>query len=186
MFEIEVNLDGFGKLKDTGKHARTAARLAMNRASTIARTAAVKKTTTDYNIKKKDVMKYVTLNKATSSRLEVRFHVSASSIPLLDFTTRAFKALPRQVQRKRKGVRYKVKKVGGTKVLAHSFINKSKSRGSNYVLLREGKSRYPLVPKTVISAATMMRNAKGDEEFVDVFKKVFESNFKHEMSRLMK
>ena len=157
----------------------------MNDVSKNARTASFKAIREDYNIKLKDLRPHTTLSRAKLGKAQVEFAIKSHGIPLIQFATRRFVSLSREEQATKKGVSYKVSKRKRASTLAHSFINRSRKKGKDYVLTRTSKPRYPLIPLTVITPTSMLEKSKADDAFAETFVAKFDARFKHHMDRLI-
>lgn len=187
-----ITIDGADKLgvklKDFVAAFQPATKLAMNEASRKARTGSLRKTREGWNIKAKSLKSYTSMKPATNNRMEILFTIKSGGIPLKEFAMPGWLAKTREEQRATKGVSYKVKKGGGAraKPFKGAFVEKSISRGTKFVLVREGESRYPLVPLTVVSPTYMFEQAEGVAVFERIFKENFVERWDHQMKRYLK
>ena len=184
---LKIKVIGGKKLhEDLSKfsvHSDDAARLAMNRVTASARTAALVNTRKYWNIRARDLKGHTSIKRATKADLAVEFTVKSGGVPLKEFVTPAYLRLDMEARQQRKGVSYKVKKDERAKTFKGAFMNKSKARHNEYVLKREGKDRYPLIPLTVVTPTYMFENTKSDEVFIDKFLDMFDARFAHELAR---
>lgn len=180
---MEIKIEGVGKTIDNftmyGRGLRKATARAMNDGVSYARTHTRREVRDTYAIKDSDLRSLTKTTRARERDLTASFTIKSHSIPLRLFTTKYFLALSREQQRKKKGVRYKVKKQEGTKVLEGSFINISKTRKRPYVLMRKTEDRYPLRPQTVLTPTSMFKAVNGVEMFERLFNEKFEERFEH-------
>jgi len=179
---IKLNVKGLDKLitgydNYTAKSPAIMAR-AMNRVGNQSWTAASVAIRKEYNIRARDLKKSVKFKRARATHLTHVFTFKAHSIPLLYFTATKDE---RSISEPKKGLRYKVKKKGGTKVLRGSFVNTSKTRKTKYALIRRDKSRYPIIPLTVISPTKMMLATKADDVYKKTFMQEFTKRYRHEL-----
>ena len=184
-----IDVDGF---KDDlvafhSKNPRAIA-IAMNKSASKAQTRALKQVNNTavngraWNIGTRDLKKYVKKTTANSGSPTTVFEFNSHSTSLLDFTRTKDKRSQNKV-----GVRYKVKKLGGTKVKEHAFINEStKRRGTNFVLLRDSKPRYPITPQIVVSPSYMFVESKGSEAYVRTYLANFNRNYSASLKYLLK
>ena len=186
MLRADIKVKGIEAIRLVGTKLDLAVAQSMNAAMGVAKTASFKAIRGKYKIKVKDLKLFTTTTRATQANTAVRFTLRGQSIPLLYFVTPAFKRMSRYEQSKRKGVRYSIIKGKSTSVMNSAFINKSKTRGRDYVMKRSDKARYPAPAKTVISAASMFEGVNSADLFFRAFKKNFRTTFKSRLNHLSK
>jgi len=167
---------------------------AMNRTASVAQTSALKQINNvsrnprAWNIGTRDLKRYVSNKRASVTDPSFVFTFKSGSVSLLDFVR--FKNSPYeggQTSQNKVGVRYKLKKAGGSKVKPHAFINTStKRRGTNYVLLRDTPQREPITPQIVVSPSYMFADSKAGEVYVKVFTRRFNKRYINTIEHLLK
>lgn len=168
--------------KDFHKINPRAISLAMNETARVATTASLGKVRRNWNIKARDLKRYVSAERATANKASYVFKFHSRAINLQEFEG---------VDEYPKGVRYKIQKKRGW--LPNAFI---KGNGRNkFILQRTGDERYPLLPHFSITPSTMFLKEKGEDEFVQVFYRGkgksgigegFPARYFHQLKRLSK
>jgi hypothetical protein len=126
--DIRLNPDSYRMLRETALKFPVAGSRALNRLSRMVRTEASREIRKDYNLKKSEVDKTMTILPAAKDRLYVRILARAARIKLYAFGARQNKPAPATVVVKR----------GRRHTLRHTFIAKMKS-GHVGVFLRKNK-----------------------------------------------
>jgi len=128
---------------------------AMNKAGRVATTASLAKVRKSWNLRAKDLKKKVKITPANVGKSVYTFHMHSTPINLFEFHASPIKT----------GVSYKIQKKRNK--LKSAFIQ---GGGRNkFVLRREGKERYPLIPHFSITPSYMFTQVKAEEEFVKTF-----------------
>lgn len=157
-----------------------AIKFAMNGAAGVAQTASLKKTRQAWNIKARDLKRYVKAKKATVNDATYVFEFHSTPINLQEFEG---------VDEFPNGVRYKIKKKRAW--MPKGFI---KGSGRNrFVLKRTTDARYPLRPHFSVTPSYMFQQEKGVQEYIKVFYKGkdgtsggFKYRYLHQLNRLLK
>lgn len=181
---MTINVDADLALRSLSRFASKqpqALSRAMNRSASKAETSALRKVREVWNIRAKDLKQSVRRVKSTVSKPSYTFTFTSASIPLLFFTKTKDGRSQNEV-----GVKYKVKKRGGFKTKKSAFINKSKSRNRNYVLIRDSADRYPITPLTVVSPTYMFLKEKADDIYIQAFYDHFRGRYASELEHLLK
>lgn len=145
----------YGRFKRFHNENPRAISRAMNKASTVARTASLLHTRQAWNLRARDLKNKTTLKPANVNQAEIRFLMHSTPINLFEF----------KAQEYTKGVSYKIQKKRNK--LGGAFI---KGSGRNqFVLKRVGKDRYPLMPHFSITPSFMFSTEKSEEVFVKTF-----------------
>lgn len=167
--EIEtsgINLDLYGKFIDL------AAVRAINRVSTTARTAALKHTRQDWNIKAGTLRKYTKIKRARRGDGTLVFSIRSEPVPLIEFAARSTK----------KGATYKVKRRVGRQLLKSGFIATMKS-GHKGVFTRKSGARLPILEHKVITPTSMFDQG-ADKVFINTVNEKVVDRFRHELENL--
>lgn len=122
-----------GQFKFSPEEMRKIVTRVINRTLLAARTEFVKETTGHYAVPAKAVRETIAVANASKKMLYGRIRMKGKgAIPLLEWGAK----------QKKKGVSVRILKSGPRKTIKGAFINKV--GGRDYVLIREGKARYPI------------------------------------------
>ena len=172
-FNIKLNgMDGIKKMLDDEIYAKALGR-SLNRTKTKFKSATTKKVRETYNIKAKELKKYIKFKK--TGDLEWRFVVKSSPLGLEKFKPRQTKS----------GVSVMVKK-GNRIKLAHAFLAKDRN-GNIRVFERETKKRMPISRLFSLSVPQMFNEKileKGFKEAEETFEKEFKHNLDYYLGKL--
>ena len=164
------------------KYNATASRQALNDTGRKARTAALKLTREDWNIKAADLKKASKMKLASNSNLNLTFQMKSHSLPL-ELFAKDYVASRTPTGKRRKGgagVKYKLaNKQRGYKTLGgNSFIKASKFNGGRLEVFTRRKSpRGAPVTAQYSITPTSMFDQQGAEKFVDVFMQSFADRY---------
>lgn len=146
----------------------------LNHTIGVARTAGLKDTREDWNIKAAPLKKYTKIKRATKGSMTAVFTIESHPIPLIEFAARQTK----------RGTTYKVKRRTGRQRINSAFITTTKS-GHRGVFRRKTKRRLPIVELNIITPTSMFEQ-ESDDVFAKTIKSKFPERFWHELNRLMK
>lgn len=96
-----------------------------------------------------------------------------------------FRVLPKNASDKRPKVLKVAVKKNGTKALPGAFVALGRSSGKQHVLMRVGRSRYPINIKYGPSIPEMAGNEKIAQLVEGRAREVFDVRLQHEMSRVL-
>ena len=130
---------------------------AINSAVSVASTASLKKARQGWNIKAKDYKEYIKIDKARVNKMSSQFSLKSGGINLMDFGAKKLA--------KQKGITYKIQKKSAK--MGDAFIKGNSAK--KYVLRREGKERYPIIPYFSISPTWMFHLQDSEKEFIKKF-----------------
>lgn len=156
------------------KNIDTAAVRAINRTMTVARTASLKHTREEWNVKASTLKSYTKIERASRTNKTATFRIVSNPIPLIEFAAR----------QTRKGVTYKIKRKAGRQLLRHAFLATMRD-GRRGVYKRKTKKRLPIVEQTVITPTSMF-GQESDEVFKKTFEERVNARFWHELNRLIR
>ena len=176
---LDLKVEGLEELERTftnfHQQNNKAISRAMNRVASVAQTKALRTVGGRggmWNIKQGDLKRYVNVEKATVAKNVYVFKFHSRGVNLFEFGG---------VQ-KDKGASYKIQKK--SKILPSSFI---KGSGRNrFILKREGKDRYPLMPYFSITPSTMFLKAEADKTYIDTFMSEFNKRYRHELDNIFR
>ena len=172
-FNIRLNgMDGIKKMLDDEIYVKALGR-SLNRTKTKFKSSTTRKVRETYNIKAKELKKYIKLKK--TGNLEWRFIVESSPLGLEKFKARQTKS----------GVSFYVKK-GHTVKLRNAFLAKDKN-GNIRVFERETKKRLPINRFFTLSPTQMFNEKileKGFKEAEETFEKEFKHNLDYYLGKL--
>lgn len=157
-----------------------AAALALNRASTAARTSGITQLLATYTTKRDQVARTMVTSKASKTSLVVGFSSKGGRIPLTSFQLR-----PRSPTVRGERMTVAVRKGSGGKTVGHGFIQRVKG-GRLMALQRVGAARYPI--KGLFGpAAPQMLGEEGVREKIEVrAQEILDKRMDHEIGRLLK
>ena len=180
--ELIRNMDNFVK------YNATASRQALNDTGRKARTAALKLTREDWNIKAADLKKVSKLKLAKNSNLTLTFEMDSHSLPLKLFAKEYVTGRTPTGKRRKggAGVKYKLKKKQrGYKTLGgNSFIKASKFNGGRLeVFTRRRSPRGAPITAQYSITPTSMFDQRGAEKFIETFSESFANRYGHYLRR---
>ena len=150
----------------------------MNKAGRVATTASLALTRRLWNLRARDLKKKTKIIPANVGNSVFTFKMHSTPINLHEFHASQITT----------GVSYKIQKKRNK--LKSAFIQ---GKGRNaFVLRREGKDRYPLIPHFSITPSYMFTQAEAEKEFVTTFfrgkggKRGFTVEYKAQLDRLLK
>lgn len=164
------------------KYNATASRQALNDTGRKARTAALKLTREDWNIKAADLKKNSKMKLAKNSDLTLTFEMKSAPIPLKVFAKDYVTSLTPTGKRRKggAGVKYKLKKKqrGYRTLGGNSFIKASKFNGGRDEVFTRRRSPQgaPITAQYAITPTSMF-DQQGAEKFVDVFMESFADRY---------
>lgn len=187
---MELKIRGLDDLQmnmlNYGKYNNTAVRSSMNRVGITARKEALNQTSKiqGWNLA---ITKFKAVSKtksATNSDLHLQFIMNSKSIPLIDFKGTDYQPSTTPKGRKRKGgagVRFKLKKQNGKKVLAKSFIAPSLFGGKETVFVKRKSPRGASITAQSSITPSSMFKQEGEDKYISVFFRDFEARYYNQL-----
>lgn len=181
---IQVRSDLRGTVRDIQKMQgiiKKSVPSALNRATSSARTAAVRKVREKYEIKAKDVNSTFTVRKANADGLSAILRSKTQrGLPLIKFKTKP--KIPMAPNQPNGGVKASVYK-GQNKQLRRAFVAKVGAGGHVGVFERSTSKRLPIRELFGPPVPYMLNNAEVRNELQVVFSREFRVRFSHEVNR---
>jgi hypothetical protein len=154
---------------------------ALNRASLAARTAGLRRLMATYAAPRSELIKSVTMVRATRGNLVAGFSSKGRRLPLSSFSLR-----PKGPTTKRQKLRVNVRRDSGSKEIPRAFANVVHGRSQLMVMRRdEGAGRYPIHALTGPATAQMFGESGVREEIEGHALEVLASRFDHEIGRVL-
>ena len=133
---------------------------AMNKASTVARTAALLHTRKAWNLKARDLKARTTLKPASVNNAMVLFRMHSTPVSLFEFGANEYtKGVSYKIQKKRK-------KLKGNYFLAGTANTRT---GDPYVFVRKSKDRNDIMPMFSITPSWMFHSEDSEKVFIETF-----------------
>lgn len=182
---MKIEISGIDELMKgmSESQIRSAAASASNRAGASARKASSNKVRAEWNIKQKDLYGYIKITKASSASGAYVFRLQSEPIPLAKFATKS-QMIVRSGKRQKRSPLYKLKKSQPRKRVTSSFVAKVGAKHVG-IFKRTKNSSLPIFELKSITPTSMFMQ-KAENEYIDVFEKVFTERMKHELSRRFK
>ena len=131
---------------------------AMNKASTVARTASLLHTRKVWNLKAKQLKDKAILKPASVNNTSIIFKMHSTPVNLWSFGSKEIT----------KGVSYKLQKTNRSAKLRGNYFIAGQGR-EPYVFVRKSKDRMDIMPMFTITPSSMFRTEKSDKVFIKTF-----------------